>query len=83
MKGLATLAGLVVGTAQTLSKMKGRTSAEKQNIAIKAVTGYDMNRGTWEASNMTFTIPAAAGFGVSTAASKLKYNNRLPKGINL
>lgn len=52
-------------------------------VGVRNMTGYDYKKGTWDAANAGFLIPAAAGIGLSFVASKTGINRYTPKGINL
>jgi len=87
-KGIRIAAALGIGVgslmlAKEVYDSRGGGYQEMSRHVVRGLTGYDMVSGAWNARDMTFTIPAVAGCGLSMVASKVGLNRYTPKGVNI
>jgi hypothetical protein len=77
---IAATLGFLFGIVATVKRvMAGGDWQDKAGRACEAICGFNfVHDMVWRPQTMTFTLPAAAGVGVSAAAAKLGANKYVP-----
>ena len=78
---IAATIGFAVGVYGLVHDVLGARSGGAKQMsaeAVKCLTGYWYPNGTWDIKSAHFTIPVAAGIGVSAVAAKLGANKYMP-----